>query len=96
MGAMAFTAAVDATCTPDVLVHTWDLSRATGVDVTLDAEQIELLASGIDQIQLEVDEAMRSRGHYGPRIEVPANADTLTRVLAFMGRDATLIVGDGS
>jgi hypothetical protein len=33
-----------------------------------------------------VDEAMRSSGHYGPRVAVPDDADAQTRLLAFMGR----------
>ena len=31
---------------------------------------------------------MRDSGHYGPRVEVPADADAQTRLLAFMGRRA--------
>jgi hypothetical protein len=31
---------------------------------------------------------MRASGHYGPRVGVAADADALTRVLAFNGRSA--------
>jgi len=34
----------------------------------------------------EADEAMRSSGHYGPRVAVADDADEQTRLLAFMGR----------
>jgi hypothetical protein len=33
-----------------------------------------------------VDEAMRASGPFGPRLEIAADADQLTRVLAFYGR----------
>ena len=34
-----------------------------------------------------IEESMRSSGQYGPRVEVPADADAQTRMLAFIGRD---------
>jgi uncharacterized protein (TIGR03086 family) len=87
-GQLSFEAAVDMTCTPDVLIHTWDLAQAAGVDVELDADEIARQAAGIAQMPPGVDEAMRASGHFGPRIEVPEDADALTRVLAFNGRRA--------
>jgi hypothetical protein len=33
-----------------------------------------------------MDEVIRTSGHYGPRVEVPDDADEQTRVLAFLGR----------
>jgi uncharacterized protein (TIGR03086 family) len=87
-GTLSFEAAVDMTCTPDVLVHTWDLARAADVDVALDAEEVARQAAGIAAMPPAVDEAMRASGHYGPRVEVPEDADDLTRVLAFNGRRA--------
>ncbi len=33
-----------------------------------------------------MDAALRTSGHYGPRTEVPADADAQTRLLAFIGR----------
>ena len=87
-GQLSFEAAVDMTCTPDVLIHTWDLAQAAGVDVELDAEEVARQAAGIDALPPGVDEAMRASGHFGPRVEVAADADALTRVLAFNGRRA--------
>jgi len=88
-GQLSFEAAVDMTCTPDVLIHTWDLAQATGVAVELDADELARQAAGIEAMPPEVDEAMRASGYYGPRVDVPADADALTRVLAFNGRRAT-------
>ncbi len=85
-GRLSFEAAVAMTCTPDVLIHTWDLAHAAGIDVELDAEEVARQAAGIDAMPSSVDEAMRESGHFGPRVEVAADADDLTRVLAFYGR----------
>jgi uncharacterized protein (TIGR03086 family) len=85
-GRLSFEAAVEMTCTPDVLIHTWDLAQAAGIDVELDPEAIATQAAGIDVMPPGVDEAMRASGHFGPRVDVPADADARTRVLAFYGR----------
>jgi uncharacterized protein (TIGR03086 family) len=87
-GRLSFEAAVEMTCTPDVLIHTWDLAHAAGIDVELDPEEVARQAAGIDAMPPAVDEAMRASGHFGPRVEVPADADARTRVLAFYGRRA--------
>jgi uncharacterized protein (TIGR03086 family) len=67
----------------DILLHTWDLARATGQDERLDPDEVHR--------QLEAmapyEDAMRKSGHYGPRVEVPADADEQTRLIAFVGRD---------
>ena len=86
-GRLSLEAAVDLTCTPDVLIHTWDLARATGLDERLDPEEVHRQVSGLEGLPAEVDEAMRASGHYGPRVEVPADADDQTRLLAFLGRN---------
>lgn len=86
-GRMSFEAAVDMTCTPDVLIHTWDLARATGLDEQLDAGEVHRQLAGVESIPPEVDDAMRSSGHYGPRVVVATDADEQTRLLAFMGRN---------
>ena len=68
--------------TGDVLVHTWDLARATGGDERLDPDEVHRMFEGMEPME----EAMRSSGHFGPRVEVPADADEQTRLLAFTGR----------
>ena len=69
--------------TADVFLHTWDLARATGQDESLDPERCETMLAGMEPM----DELLRSSGHYGPRVEVPADADAQTRLIAFIGRD---------
>jgi uncharacterized protein (TIGR03086 family) len=67
----------------DVLVHTWDLARATGQDETLDPDEVARLNSAMGQVP---DEVLRSGGQFGPRIDVADDADLQTKLLAFSGR----------
>ena len=69
--------------TADVFMHSWDLARATGQDETLDPERCAVMLQGMEPM----DELLRSSGQYGPRVEVPADADPQTKLLAFIGRD---------
>ena len=66
----------------DVLIHTWDLARATGQDETLDADEVRGALEGM----VPFDAALRSSGHYGPKVDVPADADDQTTLIAFTGR----------
>ena len=75
--------AVDSFYTADVFMHTWDLARATGQDETLDRGFCAELVAGMEPIE----DLLRSSGHYGPRVPVPADADVQTRLLGFIGRD---------
>ena len=66
----------------DVVVHTWDLARATGLDEVLDADVVHDMLVGMEPL----DEMLRASGQYGPKVEVPADADEQTRLIAFTGR----------
>ena len=61
----------------DVLVHTWDLARATGQDETLDGDAL----SKAQDVLTTVDDAIRRPGGFAPKIVSAANADDQTRVL---------------
>ena len=74
--------AIDMFCTGDILVHTWDVARATGLDEALDAEEVHRMLAGMEPM----DEALRQSGQYGPRVDVAADADEQTRLIAFTGR----------
>lgn len=86
MGPMSFAQSMAMIGTPDVLIHTWDLARATGLDETLDADEVAAAVAGIDQIPPEVDAAMRGSGHFGPRVDVGPDASAQDRLLGFNGR----------
>ena len=82
MGRFSFEDAIGMFCLGDVLVHTWDLARATGLDETLDPEEVHGMYEGM----LPMDDVLRSSGHYGPRVTVPDDADEQTKLIAFTGR----------
>lgn len=82
LGTMALGEAIDRIYTSDVFLHRWDLARATGQDETLDPRKCAEMLDGM----LPMDEALRRSGHFGPRIEVPDDADAQTKLLAFIGR----------
>lgn len=69
--------------TADVFMHTWDLARATGQDETLDPQRCATMLAGMEPL----DEMLRTSGHYGPRVQVPDDADAQIKLLAFIGRD---------
>ena len=54
----------------------------------VDGDEIAHQVAGLASLEPEVDAAMRVSGHFGPHIDVPAQADALTRLLAFNGRRA--------
>ncbi len=70
----------------DVLLHTWDLARATGQDETLLADEVGPMYEGM----LPIDEMLRQSGQYGPKVAVPDSADVQTKLLAFIGRDPSM------
>jgi uncharacterized protein (TIGR03086 family) len=82
IGAMPLEQAIDMIYTSDVFLHRWDLARATGQDETLDPDKCAEMLAAMEPM----DDAMRQSGHYGPRVDVPDDADVQTRVLAFIGR----------
>jgi uncharacterized protein (TIGR03086 family) len=82
MGDARFDATFDMIATNDVFLHTWDLARATGLDERLDPDEVHALLVAMEPL----DAVLRESGHYGPRTEVPPDADEQTRLLAFIGR----------
>ncbi len=84
MGRRSLEQMVDMIVINDVLIHTWDLARATGQDETLDAGEVARM-SGSGFLEMP-DEVLRAGGQFGPRVEVPADADPQTRLIAFSGR----------
>ena len=82
IGRMSLGHAIDMIYTADVFLHRWDLARATGQNEMLDAHKCAEMLEGM----LPMDEVLRQSGHYGPRVDVPDDADVQTKLLAFIGR----------
>jgi uncharacterized protein (TIGR03086 family) len=83
IGTLPLDRAIDQFYTADVFMHTWDLARATGQDERLDPGFCAELLAGMQAMEA----VMRSSGQYGPRVEVPDDADPQAKLLGFIGRD---------
>jgi uncharacterized protein (TIGR03086 family) len=68
--------------TTDVLVHTWDLARAGGVEPRLDHELCESAFEAATTTVLR-----RGDGMIGPELAVDPAADIETKLAALYGRD---------
>lgn len=82
-GRMSVADAIGLVVLGDVLIHTWDLARATGLDETLDPVVVPSMLAGMQPL----DDMLRESGHYGPKVAVPDGADDRTKLIAFTGRD---------
>lgn len=67
----------------ELVVHGWDLARATGQHLTVDDEVGEHLVEAV----AKTAEQGREMGVYGPEVAVPDTARPLDRVLGLTGRD---------
>ncbi|MDX6249075.1 MAG: hypothetical protein QOF10_2435 [Kribbellaceae bacterium] len=81
VGPMPFGELVDA-LPEDVLIHSWDLARATGGDERLDQEAVAHVFEKFKPL----DEALRQPWAFGPKVRPQPGADTQTRFLCFVGR----------
>lgn len=67
----------------DLLIHEWDLARATGQPTTMDPE----LAAACEAMFLpEMPERGRAGGLVGPAVPVPPDVGPVERLLCAMGR----------
>lgn len=68
--------------TTDTLVHTWDLAKAVGMEVELDADLLKRSWDGM----LPIESIVRQPGIFGPAVEVPEDAPFQDRAIGFFGR----------
>lgn len=83
MGTQAFEASVDQFLAADLLIHGWDLARATGQDDTIPAQDLAEMREAIKQFP---EEAMRSPGAFGPEVPVAEDASDQDKLMGFLGR----------
>ena len=67
----------------DVLIHTWDVARATGQDEKLDPVLVEACSA---MFLPEMPERGRAAGIVGPAVDVGQDASPQDHLLAAMGR----------
>ncbi|MEU3620875.1 TIGR03086 family protein [Amycolatopsis coloradensis] len=90
MGRVTAEQHIDRVVSADMVVHGWDLARATGQDDTIDPEEVARMWPGAQAIP----EEMRTPGAFGPdivvfgpEVKVPDDASLQDRLLGLMGRD---------
>lgn len=93
-GHMTVAAHIDQVVSDDMVLHGWDLARATGQDDTMDPEDVERMLAANHAIPPEVMQMLRTPGAFGPgvvvfgpEITVPSDAPAQDRLLGFIGRD---------
>jgi uncharacterized protein (TIGR03086 family) len=72
----------------ELLVHGWDLARATGQDFDADEAALDATLGFYSMF----DDASRGDA-FGPAVDVPASAPALTRVVGASGRDPEWVPG---
>ena len=93
-GRMTVEQQIDEVISDDLVLHGWDLARATGQDDTMDPEDVERLWAITTAIPAALMEKYRTPGAfgpgvevYGPEVEVDAEAPRQDRLLGLIGRD---------
>lgn len=70
-----------AVATNDLLIHSWDLARAIGVDETLPAENLQPAIDGINRFPAKVRSVL-----FADPVDAPDGASLQTQMLAIAGR----------
>lgn len=83
-GRSTFAEAVDGFVCFDLVVHGWDLARATGQDETVDPAEVERLQAMVDAM----GDVMRSNGVITDPVEPAPGASAQERLLCALGRRA--------
>jgi uncharacterized protein (TIGR03086 family) len=83
-GRTTFATAVDRFICFDLVIHRWDLSRATGQDETIDPSELDRLWQDVESF----GDRMRAPGAFGAALEPGSNASPEERLLAHLGRQA--------
>lgn len=68
----------------DLYVHRWDLARSAGAHSILSDAELDAIEASADSF----GDAIRMEGICGPEVEVSADADRQTKLLARLGRTA--------
>ena len=70
----------------ELVVHGWDVARATGQAYDVDPASLEAVKAFVSQFSQPGMEEARA-GLFGPVVEVPEDAPLLDRVIGLTGRD---------
>jgi uncharacterized protein (TIGR03086 family) len=67
----------------ELVVHGWDVARASGQPYAIDAQDLDAVADFVQGFSAD-----GTPGLFGPRVPVPDTAAPLDRVIGMAGRDA--------
>jgi uncharacterized protein (TIGR03086 family) len=70
----------------ELVIHGWDVARASGQDYDCDRRSLEVVHGFVAQFSGPGQEAARE-GLFGPVVDVPPEAPLLDRVIGLSGRD---------
>ncbi len=70
----------------ELVVHGWDVARASGQDFDEDRASLEAVHGFVEQFSGAGQEAARE-GLFGPEVSVPDDAPLLDRIIGLTGRD---------
>ena len=90
MGRMAVEQHVDGVPSADLVIHGWDLARATGQDDTIDPDEVARMwpdAQGIGEEMRTPDFFGPGIVVFGPEVAVPDDAPLQDRLLGLLGRN---------
>jgi uncharacterized protein (TIGR03086 family) len=93
-GRMTAEQQIDQVISDDLVLHGWDLARATDQDETMEAVDLERLWAAAVDVPPELMEKYRTSGAfgagievYGPEVPVPPDAPLQDRLLGLLGRE---------
>lgn len=81
-GRSTFATAVDGFLSFDLVVHGWDLARATGLDEHIDDNDVAWVRESTERL----GDMLRSNGVCDPPVEVGDDASEQDKLLGFLGR----------
>ncbi|WP_203702778.1 TIGR03086 family metal-binding protein [Asanoa iriomotensis] len=81
-GRWTFAEGIDRSICTELVVHGWDLARATGQDDRIDPEEIRRVRAALAIVGDDVVRGMMA----GPQVTVGPLADEQARLLAYLGR----------
>ena len=70
----------------EIVLHAWDLARATGQPYEQDRASLEACMASL-AVMYPAEDLERRRGIFGPPVDVPTDSPLVDRVVAFSGRD---------
>jgi uncharacterized protein (TIGR03086 family) len=93
-GRMTVGEQIDQVVSDDLVLHGWDLARATGQDEAMDPADVDRLWAATSAIPPDLMERYRTPGAFGPGVEVfgpevavPEDAPLQDRLLGLIGRN---------